>query len=108
MTEELLTERLEAVLTGLRGAPSGAAAWDPTSRRRLAHRLAEIERDAELEVHQFRALQQAVRESQALAEALDVAGFPGLADRDTRRVNPETGALIQAFNRLIEGGWGPG
>lgn len=101
MTEELLTERLEAVLTEI-------GAWDPTSRRRLAHRLAEIERDAELEVHQFRALQQAVRESTALRNALDAAGFPGLADRDTRRVNPETGLLIQAFNRLIEGGWEPG
>lgn len=104
MTEELLSERLEAVLTG----SSAAESWDPISRRRLAHRLAEIERDADLEVHQFRALQQAVRESPDLKHALDAAGFPGLADRDTRRVNPETGLLIQAFNRLIEGGWEPG
>lgn len=100
MTEELLAARLQ-VAFGL------ATGWDETSRRRLSYRLSQIEPDADREVHQFRALQQAIRECPALAAALDTAGFTNLAERDTRRVDLETGAWIQAFNRLVDARWKP-
>lgn len=100
MTEEELAIHLRAAL-------DGARAWDAVSRRRLAHRIAQIDAGPDREVHQLRALQQAVRESAPLAKALGAAGFSGIADLDTRRVAPATGALIQAFNRLVESGWGP-
>ncbi len=100
MSEERTAEHLQAIF-------DGATAWDTISRRRLAHRLAGIEADADLEVNQFRAVQQAIRESPALAAALEAGGFHDLAGRETRRVDPETGALIQAFNRLIESRWKP-
>lgn len=100
MTEEELAEHLRAAL-------DGAGAWDPVSRRRLAHRISQIDPGPDREVHQLRALQQAIRESAPLAKALTAAGLPGIADLDTRRVAPATGALIQAFNRLVESGWRP-
>lgn len=95
----------DELATLLRSTLDGAAAWDRVSRRRLAHRIAHIDSDADREVHQFRALQQAARESAPLGKAFDAAGLPGLADLDTRRVAPTTGALVQAFNRLVESGW---
>jgi len=97
----------EELATHLRAVLDGATAWDRVARRRLAHRIAQIDSDADREVHQFRALQQAVREAAPLAKAFDAAGLAGLADLDTRRVAPSTGALIQAFNRLAESGWAP-
>ncbi len=100
MTEEALAAHLQATL-------AGAENWDLVSRKRLAHRLSSIEAGPEREVHQFRALQQAARECAPLVIALDAAGLLGLTGLDTRKVAPTTGALIQAFNRLIESGWGP-
>lgn len=100
MTEVELAETLRSTLGNVGG-------WDSVSRRRLAHRLSQIEPGPDREVHQLRALQQAIRESAPLAKALTAAGLPGIADLDTRRVAPATGALIQAFNRLVESGWEP-
>lgn len=91
----------------LQAAFQSAAGWTPLQRRALTRHLMELRADAEVEVNQFRCLQRAVRESPALDAALAAAGFAGIATRDTRRVAPDTGAILQAFNRLIEDGWEP-
>lgn len=98
MTETALAEQIEAAFIA-------AEDWDYSQRRKLARKLSEIERSPETEVEQFRLLQAAVRDSPALAEAFDASGFESLATWDTRRVTAETGAFIQAFNRLVESGW---
>lgn len=101
MSTELETaNRLEAAF-------AAASGWTPLQRRALTRHLMELRADAEVEVNQLRCLQRAVRESPALDAALTAAGFPGVATCDTRRVAPGTGALIQAFNFLIERGWEP-
>lgn len=101
MSEGKAATRLQAIF-------DGAEDWEFLLRKKLARKLREVPAGPEAEVEQFRCLQAAVRESPALAAAFDTAGFESLATWDSRRIDPETGALIQAFNHLIEAGWTPG
>ncbi len=84
-----------------------ASAWTALERGVLLRRLMELRADAEVEVNQLRCLQRSVKESPALDAALTARGFGNIAKRDTRKVDAETGSLIQAFNFLIEQGWEP-
>jgi len=84
-----------------------ASAWTARERAVLLRRLMELRADADVEVNQLRCLQRSVRESPELDAALTAHGFGEVAERDTRKVDAETGALIQAFNHLIEQGWEP-
>ena len=84
-----------------------ASAWTALERGVLLRRLMELRADADVEVNQLRCLQRSVKESPALDAALTARGFGDVAKRNTLNVDAETGALIQAFNFLIEQGWEP-
>lgn len=73
--------------------------------RKLRVRLRELGDNARDEVAQFRQLQRAVRESPALAKAFSDKGFGDLTAVDPRNPGPLGGAVVQAFNRLVEGRW---
>lgn len=73
--------------------------------RRLRVRLRDLGDNARDEGAQFRALQRAVRESPELAKAFSDRGFGDVTLVDPRRPGPVGGALIQAFNRLVETRW---
>lgn len=72
--------------------------------RRLAVRVRELGENQLDEAMQLRPLQRACAEEPALAAALREAGFGEVATMDTRHVTAETGALVQAWNRVIEEG----
>ena len=78
---------------------------EPGTLRRLKRRVRELGAEVRDEVQQFRLLQRACDESRDLGRALATSGLGIVASMDTRRVSPETGRLIQAFNRLVEEKW---
>lgn len=73
--------------------------------RRLKLRLRELGPNARDEVAQFRLLQRAARESQDLSKSLGDKGFGDITAVDPRNPGPLGGALVQAFNRLVEARW---
>jgi hypothetical protein len=73
--------------------------------RKLRVRLRELGDNARDEVAQFRQLQRAVRESPELAKAFSDKGFGDLTAVDPRNPGPLGGAVVQAFNRLVEERW---
>lgn len=68
-------------------------------------RLGDLRSNVRDEVEQFRLLQTAVLNNPLLDEGLTALGFSGVATMDSRRVSRETGALVQAFNHMIEQHW---
>jgi len=91
-----LPDRLHQALTALGDLPA---------LRRLRIRLDEAGENSLNEVRQFRLLQKACREDGAVQEALDVVGWSAVAGRPTVGGTAETGAMIQAFNTMIERHW---
>ena len=73
--------------------------------RKLRVRLRELGDNARDEVAQFRQLQRAVRESPELAKAFVDKGFGDLTAVDPRNPGALGGAVVQAFNRLVEERW---
>jgi hypothetical protein len=73
--------------------------------RKLRVRLRELGDNARDEVAQFRQLQRAVRESPELAKSFSDKGFGDLTAVDPRNPGPLGGAVVQAFNRLVEERW---
>lgn len=73
--------------------------------RKLRVRLRELGDNARDEVAQFRQLQRAVRESPELAKAFSDKGFGDLTAVDPRNPGRLGGAVVQAFNRLVEDRW---
>lgn len=73
--------------------------------RRLRTRLRDLGDDVRDETAQFKLLQRAVTESPELAKALHDKGFGDITKVDLRRPGPVGGALVQAFNRLVETRW---
>ncbi len=73
--------------------------------RKLRVRLRELGDNARDEVAQFRQLQRAVRESPELAKSFSDKGFGDLTAVDPRNPGPLGGAVVQAFNRLVEDRW---
>lgn len=73
--------------------------------RKLRVRLRELGPNARDEVAQFRHLQRAARESVELAKSLHDKGFGDVTAVDPRNPGPLGGALVQAFNRLVETRW---
>lgn len=73
--------------------------------RKLRVRLRDLGDNARDEVAQFRQLQRAVRESPELAKAFSDKGFGDLTAVDPRNPGPLGGAVVQAFNRLVEDRW---
>lgn len=73
--------------------------------KRLRVRLRELGDNARDETAQFRALQRAVKESPELAKSFRDKGFGDITQVDPRSPGPVGGALIQAFNRLVESRW---
>lgn len=78
---------------------------DDPAVQRLKVRISELGANVADEVEQFRQLQKACRESEYLAAALRDVGLGDVAAMDPRRVDPETGRLVQAFNRMVEDRW---
>lgn len=73
--------------------------------RKLRLRLRELGDNARDAVAQFRQLQRAARESPELAKAFSDKGFGDLTAVDPRNPGPLGGAVVQAFNRLVEDRW---
>ncbi len=73
--------------------------------RHLHTRVRDLGADALDEVEQFRQLQKACRELPALNDALVAAGLPDVAKAAIHPVVPEVGAVVQAFNRVVEEVW---
>lgn len=73
--------------------------------RKLRVRLRELGDNARDEVAQFRQLQRAVRESPELAKSFSDKGFGDITAVDPRNPGPLGGAVVQAFNRLVEERW---
>jgi hypothetical protein len=105
MTNDLPS--MDELAARLQAAFLAASGWKTLERAALLRHLMDLRADAEVEVNQMRCLQRAVRTSPALAATLEAHGFTNIAQRDTRRVDADTGSLIQAFNHLIEQGWEP-
>ena len=68
----------------------------------LRMRLREMGKNVTNEQAQFRILQKACRESPELDAQLTLAGFPGIPMMNTIVPEPQTAALIQAFNGMVE------
>jgi hypothetical protein len=68
----------------------------------LRMRLRDMGKNVSNEQAQFRILQKACRESTELDAELTEAGFPGVAMMNTIVPEPQTAALIQAFNTMVE------
>lgn len=98
MDEHVAATRLAEVLERFDGTPTI---------RRLVIRVRELGDNVLDEVSQLRPLQKACREDAALAAALGAAGFGDVAALDTRHLTEQGGAVVQAFNRLIEERQGP-
>lgn len=73
--------------------------------RKLRVRLRDLGDNSRDEVAQFRQLQRAVKESPELAKAFVDKGFGDITVVDPRRPGAVGGALVQAFNRLVESRW---
>ncbi|HJN76598.1 MAG TPA: hypothetical protein QGF58_21895 [Myxococcota bacterium] len=93
MSEIETAKRIEAILQD--------HANDPAVRR-LHIRVSELGENQTDEWLQFRELQKACRESEALSEAFE-AGFGKL--QDLHIGDPKAGPLVQGFNTLIETSW---
>lgn len=90
-------DQLYAVLHAREAAPSV---------RRLRIRLAELGEDAKDELIQFRHLIRACREDAELTAAFVEVGLGDLNRfAGANLLDPELGALVQAFNHLIEQRW---
>jgi hypothetical protein len=70
--------------------------------KRIRMRLREMGKNVSNEQAQFRVLQRACRESAELDAQLTEAGFAGVAMMNTIVPEPQTAALIQAFNGMVE------
>ncbi len=70
--------------------------------KRLRMRLREMGKNVTNEQAQFRILQRACRESAELEARLAEAGFPGIPMMNTIVPEPQTAALIQSFNAMVE------
>jgi len=68
----------------------------------LRMRLREMGKNVTNEQAQFRILQRACRESAELDAQLTEIGFSGIATMNTIVPEPQTAALIQAFNGMVE------
>lgn len=73
--------------------------------RRMRLRIRELGENAKDEQAQFRVLKRACRDEPALAERLMKRGFPNPLDVNSRVPEGLEGALIQAFNHVIERDW---
>ncbi len=90
---EALSELIHQCLAARGEAPSVA---------RLRLRLRDLGPNCLDEVLQLRQLQKACQDDAQLSEALIAAGVGDVASMDTRRADPEIGALVQAFNLYVE------
>ncbi len=70
--------------------------------KRLRMRLREMGKNVTNEQAQFRVLQKACREDAGLNAQLTEAGFPDIPMMNTIVPQPQTAALIQAFNGMVE------
>ena len=70
--------------------------------KRMRMRLRDMGKNVSNEQAQFRVLQRACRESAELDAELTQAGFPSVATMNTILPEPQTAALIQAFNGTVE------
>ncbi len=95
-TDPDLPARLHAALDALGDLPA---------MRRLRLRLDELGDDHRDEVRQFRLLQRACREDADVVGALDSIGWTDVAGRGTVPMDAETGAMVQAFNAMVERFW---
>lgn len=73
--------------------------------RRIRFRLRDMGENQLDEVAQLRLIQRACREEPALSAAFVTAGFPAIEDLPLSPPTPETGKLVQAFNRMVETWW---
>ncbi len=89
-------EALQAIITRYEGQPV---------MRRLHIRIGDLGQNQRDEVRQFRFLQRACRESADLAGELADADFGQVATMNPLVIAPETGRIVQAFNRMIEDYW---
>jgi hypothetical protein len=78
---------------------------DTPAVKRLRLRIRELGENAHDEVKQLDQLRKACREDPALAAALLAAGLPDLAAASGPRISPELGAVVQAFNTVVEEVW---
>ena len=98
MSEDQVAAHLREIFTAFDG--------DPVLRR-LRVRLRDLGPNANDEVEQFRLLQHACRESPELAKAIESAALGDVSRMNPRKVDAQTGALVQGFNALVEDLWEP-
>lgn len=98
LSEEELANVMRNALAPLADAPA---------MRRMKIRLGDMGDNVLDEVQQFRQLQKFARMEPDLNNALIAAGLPDVTTLSVLPPTPEVGQLVQAFNRLVEDGFGP-